>query len=67
LTLLDIAQASQGRTTMSHYHIRWSDSKIDWQAFPAKDEAVVEAERLKRVEESYIIEEQMVIAKDASG
>ncbi len=42
---------------MTHYHIRWADSKIDWQAFPTKDEAVVEAERLKRVDENYSIEE----------
>jgi len=25
---------------MNHYHIRWADSKIDWQAFQTKDEAV---------------------------
>ena len=42
---------------MNHYHIRWADSKIDWQAFQTKDEAVVEAERLKRFDESYTIEE----------
>jgi hypothetical protein len=42
---------------MTHYHIRWADSKIDWQAFPTKDETVVEAERLKRVGENYSIEE----------
>ena len=42
---------------MTHYHIRWADSKIDWQAFPTKDEAVADAERLKQVDESYSIEE----------
>lgn len=42
---------------MTHYHIRWADSKIDWQGFPTKDEAVVEAERLRRVDENYSIEE----------
>ena len=42
---------------MNHYHIRWVNSKIDWQAFQTKDEAVVEAERLKRPNESYSIEE----------
>ena len=42
---------------MNHYHIRWPDSKIDWQAFPTKDEAVVEAEPLKRLDEDYTIEE----------
>ena len=43
---------------MTHYHIRWADSKIDWQAFPTKDEAVLEADRLKRVDENYSIEER---------
>ena len=42
---------------MTHYHIHWADSKIDWQAFPTKDEAVFDAERLKRVDENYSIEE----------
>lgn len=42
---------------MNHYHIRWADSKIDWQAFQTKDEAVAEAERLKRLNENYSIEE----------
>ena len=42
---------------MTHYHIRWADSKIDWQAFLTKDKAVFEAERLKRVDENYSIEE----------
>jgi hypothetical protein len=43
---------------MNHYHIRWADSKIDWQAFQTKDEAVAEAERLKRLDENYSIEER---------
>ena len=43
---------------MNHYHIRWADSKIDWQAFQTEDEAVAEAERLKRLDESYNIEER---------
>jgi hypothetical protein len=43
---------------MNHYHIRWADSKIDWQTFQTKDEAVAEAERLKRPDENYNIEER---------
>jgi len=43
---------------MNHYHIRWVGSKIDWQAFQTKDEAFAEAERLKRLEENYSIEER---------
>lgn len=42
---------------MNHYHIRWANSKIDWEAFKTKDEAAAEAERLKRVDEKYTIEE----------
>jgi len=43
---------------MNHYHIRWADAKIDWQAFQTEDEAVAEAERLKRLDEKYTIEER---------
>lgn len=43
---------------MNHYHIRWANSNIDWQAFETKDEAVVEAEYLKRLNENYSIEER---------
>ena len=42
---------------MNHYHIRWDDSKIDWQPFQTEDEAVVAAERLKRPNENYTIAE----------
>jgi hypothetical protein len=42
---------------MNHYHIRWDNSNLDWEAFPTKDGAVAEAERLKRVDENYSIEE----------
>ena len=49
-----------GAASMNHYHIRWSDSKIDWDAFQTKDEAVAAAERLKRLEENYSIEERDV-------
>lgn len=43
---------------MNHYHIRWANSKIDWQAFQTKDEAAAEAEHLKRLDENYNIEER---------
>jgi len=41
---------------MVHYHIRWSSSKIDWQAFDTEQEAQIEAQRLKRPEETYTID-----------
>lgn len=37
MTLFDIALAWPERTSMTHYHIRWADSKIDWQAFQTMD------------------------------
>ena len=46
------------RGGMNHYHICWDKSNLDWEAFTTRDEAVVEAERLKRVDENYTIEER---------
>lgn len=37
-----------------HYHIRWSDSAIDWKAFASKDEAIEHAGRIKKANETYI-------------
>jgi hypothetical protein len=48
----------EGAASMNHYHIRWAESEIDWQAFQTKNEAVAEAERLKRWNEKYSIEER---------
>jgi hypothetical protein len=42
---------------MNHYHIRWANSQLDWQAFPTEAEAREDAERLKRPGESYEIEQ----------
>ena len=42
---------------MVHYHIRWSDSKIDWQVFNTSEEAQVEAATLVRPGETYTIDE----------
>ena len=43
---------------MNHYHILWADSKLDWQAFATASEANAEAERLKRPDEKYVIQER---------
>ena len=40
-----------------HYHIRWSDSSLDWKPFPTKDEAAELAGQMKKPDESYIIVE----------
>lgn len=42
---------------MIHYHIRWSNSKLDWQTFANKQEAKKSAEELVRPGEAYTIEE----------
>jgi len=40
-----------------HFHIRWSDSKVDWKAFSTSEEASEVAEHIKKKEETYIVEE----------
>ena len=40
-----------------HYHIRWSDSNVDWKPFNTSEQAREVAERIKRPNENYIIEE----------
>jgi GAF domain-containing protein len=42
---------------MLHYHIRWSNSKLDWEAFSTSDEAQAQAKQLVRLGESYVIEQ----------
>jgi GAF domain-containing protein len=42
---------------MPHYHIRWSNSKLDWEAFPSPAEAQAQAQQLVRRGESYVIEQ----------
>jgi len=39
-----------------HYHICWSDSKLDWQAFDTPEDARIEAEKLVLSGESYTID-----------
>lgn len=40
-----------------HFHIRWSDSNVDWKAFSTSEEAQEIAESIKKKGESYSIEE----------
>lgn len=40
---------------MIHYHICWSNSKLDWQAFTNKQEAKESAEKLVLPGETYAI------------
>src|SRR6516225_5826783 len=42
---------------MPHYHIRWSNEKLDWEAFSTPDEAQAQAGQLVRLGESYVIEQ----------
>jgi hypothetical protein len=42
---------------MGHYHIRWANSKLDWEAFQTEEEAKALAEFIKRPGEHYTIEQ----------
>jgi hypothetical protein len=42
---------------MKHYHIRWANSNLDWEAFRTEEEANARAEQLKRPGEVYVIEQ----------
>ena len=39
-----------------HYHIRWSDSKLDWKPFSTREEAEQAARRLARRGETFTVE-----------
>jgi hypothetical protein len=41
-----------------HYHICWSDTSLDWKAFPTKEEATELAGHIKKRNENYIIVER---------
>jgi hypothetical protein len=41
-----------------HYHIRWSDSSLDWEPFLTKEEATHLAGRIQKQNESYTIVER---------
>ena len=41
-----------------HYHIRWSDSSLDWKPFPTKEEATILAGQIKKLNESFTIVER---------
>jgi len=42
---------------MIHFHIRWCDSKLDWEAFQTPEEALARANELVRPGETYVIQE----------
>ena len=39
-----------------HYHIRWSDSKLDWQRFDTREEAEQAARQMLRRGETFTVE-----------
>jgi hypothetical protein len=41
-----------------HYHICWSDSSLDWKAFPSREAATKLARKIKQASESYTIVER---------
>ena len=38
-----------------HYHIRWSDSSLDWKPFATEEEAKSLAGNIKKPNEAYVI------------
>ena len=42
---------------MVHFHICWSDSKLDWEAFPTREEGITRAKELVLPGETYVIEQ----------
>ena len=52
---LAVAPISTEVGSMLHYHIRWADGKLDWEAFPTEEEARLAAKQLMRPEETYVI------------
>ncbi|MGH9574148.1 MAG: hypothetical protein ACRD40_11540 [Candidatus Acidiferrales bacterium] len=40
-----------------HYHIRWSDSKLDWERFNTRQEAEQAARQLTRSDETFTLEQ----------
>lgn len=58
-----LKRSEKVKVAMPHYHIRWSDSKLDWEAFSTSSEAQAQAqaqaqaEQLVRQGETYFIEQ----------
>jgi hypothetical protein len=42
---------------LNHFHIRWSNSKFDWQTFNTREEAEASAKELVLPDETYSIEQ----------
>ena len=42
----------------THYHIHWSDSSLDWKAFPTKEEATNLACQIEKEKGSFVIVER---------
>lgn len=42
---------------MRHYHIRWADLKLDWEAFRTESAAEEMAKEIVRPDETYTIEQ----------
>jgi len=41
---------------VNHYHIRWGNSKVDWEAFQTEEQAKASAEKLKGPDETYTVD-----------
>ena len=42
---------------MLHFHICWSESKLDWEAFETREDALTQAQELVRPGETYVVQQ----------
>ena len=42
---------------MEHYHIRWGNGALDWEAFATEEEAAAAAKELLRPNETFTVEQ----------
>ena len=49
---------SESNRSAIHYHIRWSDSSLDWKPFPTEEEATTLASLVKKPNESFSVVER---------
>ena len=46
---------SESSKSAIHYHIRWSNSSLDWKPFATEDEATILAGQIKKRNESFTV------------
>lgn len=57
MLLIERWRRSRRGSAMNHYHIRWGDGTLDWEAFANEEEAKNAATSLVRDGEKYAVEQ----------